>query len=67
MNNVSYTDQLNYVAKKYLTINGVPVEDIPRKQLGAIYYRMVNGPKKKESTEYQITIDDILKGEITNG
>lgn len=67
MKSVSYTDQLNYVAQRYLTINGVPVENVPRKQLGAIYYRMVNGPKKKPQTEYQITIDDILKGESTNG
>ena len=64
MNEVSYIDQLNYVARKYDTINGVPVEDIPRKQLGAMYYRMINGPKKKPTNEYQITIDDILKGDV---
>ena len=60
-----YLCQLEYVSRRYDTINGVPVRDIPRRQLSAIYYRMKNGPKKKQDG-VQLSFDDILKGE-TNG
>lgn len=66
--------KIDYIKQKYQTIHGVPVENLPSQQIGAIYIRMcnaANNPRQRKVktpnifvSEYQLTIDDILKGEL---
>ena len=57
--------KIDYIRQKYRTINGRPVEELPERQIGAIYYSMLNRKTRAEKpkpieTERQMTIWDVM-------
>jgi len=52
---------ITYINRKYETINGTPIFALPDRQIRAIYWRMVKGPKKKDGPiEHQITMSEMF-------
>lgn len=53
--------RIDYILKKYRTINGVPVENLSERQINAIYYALKERRKRPvkvapPETEHQMTI-----------
>jgi hypothetical protein len=58
--------KIDYIRQKYRTINGKPVEDLPERQIGAIYWSLVGRENKRRlkaapvETEHQLSIWEVI-------